>query len=97
MATTEVTSRLIARAKVRTRDAHVYGVTGAEDDYGKVDLIRVTTTIRRAAGDVGRVLSQETTEVHVATLDTEAAATLSGALAHAVRNALQVRPGMGLR
>ena len=97
MATTTTTTRLVARATIPDRDSYLDGVTGAEDDYGKVDLIRVTTTIRRANGDIGRVLSKETHSEHVATLDAEAAATLSGSLAHAVVKSLQVRPGMRLR
>lgn len=68
------------------------GITGAEPDYGKVDIVRSTVTEVRAEGDVGRLLDKEVSEEILFTLDTEGATHLLRTLANGLVHALQVQP-----
>lgn len=98
MATTETTTVVHAR-HVHDRDRLFFeGVTGAEDEYGVVEIVRTTTTQRYTAESVTRGgrnrIGEPVIEVEVlARLDAEAAAALIRTLGTALVGALEVRPG----
>lgn len=85
---------------VHARHAHsrdrlyLDGVTGAEEEYGRVEVVRTKTTTRRADGDVGRILGTPVVQDEVlATLTAAEAAHLIKTLGTALVGALEVRPG----
>lgn len=82
-----------ARPAGDRREAYLSGVTGAEPDYGKVNVVRKTRTETVADGDRHRVLDFTEAEEVLLTLDTEEAVQLARSLPVALVNALQVRPG----
>lgn len=103
MATTETTSTVHARS-VHDRDRLFReGVTGAEEEYGVVEIVRSTTTQRYSNEATGRRsgrsrLGEATTEIEVlARLNAEEAAHLIKTLGTSLVNALEVRPGYGGR
>jgi hypothetical protein len=94
MTTTETTTAVHAR-HTHNRDRLMYdGVTGTEPDYGTIEIVRTVTTIRRADGNVGRVLGTPVKRDDVlATLTANQATHLIATIGDALTNSLKVRPG----
>lgn len=94
MPTVETKVTVHARPAYSRDRLREHGVTGAEEDYGHVEVVRTKTTTRRADGDVGRVLGTPVVRDEVlATLSAADAAHLIKTLGTALVNALEVRPG----
>lgn len=99
MATTETTVRIVARPMRHRDDAYFDGVRPEDEDYGRVRLVRITTTTRYSAESTGRRsgrnrLSEESVEEVVAeNLDADAVSALMAGLTRALSTSLTVRPG----
>lgn len=87
--TTTETKYLAVTAASRDEDLHwTDGINADQPTYGEVVLLKVTTTERRADGDVGRLLDSDKTEEVVARLDARTANALAASLTQAAINSL---------
>lgn len=92
--TTHVT--YYARPVIDRSDIRFEGLTGDEEDYGRVKIVKRTVQERRASGDVGRLLdSRESEEVVIESLTAREAQALIGGLSRAVVDALTVSKPRG--
>jgi len=90
-----VTTTTTVTARTTHDDARTFfeGIDGSEETYGKVEVIRTTTTERRADGNVGRLLDKHEKVEVLATLDAEEASVLLRSLSTAIVGSLRVRGG----
>lgn len=87
--TTTITKYLATPASSRDENLHwSEGINAEQETYGDVLLLRVTTTQRRADGDVARLLDETKTEEVVARLDAVTANALAASLSLAAVNSL---------
>lgn len=85
MPSTKTITKFIATPAVnRDVNAHYFdGVHADQPTYGEVLLIKVTTTERRADGDVQRLLEETKVEEVIARLDAKTANALAASLSNA--------------
>ena len=95
---TETRSRIVARPAHDRNLAWRDGLHGDTEGYGKVDVLRITTTDTRRGNDfaIGALLNSEEVEEVLFSLDTDEAETLVKSLTVALVQSLRVHEGVRL-
>lgn len=85
--------KYVVRPVIDMSDIRFDGLTGDEEDYGFVKVVKITTHERRASGDVGRLLSShDSEEVVIERLSGDDAYGLIASLSRGIINSHRVRP-----